>query len=97
MTRGLKWENTELYPYSCVFSCATVKQRNDTLGNDTWSEMGKTLSLYPYSCVFSCATVKQRKDTLGKDTWSKLGKIATKRATIPMLKNKQQPDSKTQL
>ena len=22
-----------LYPYSCVFSCATVKQRNDTLGN----------------------------------------------------------------
>ena len=41
MTRGLKWENIELYPYSCVFSCTTVKQRNDTLGNDTWSEMGK--------------------------------------------------------
>ena len=31
----------QLYPYSRVFSCATVKQRNNTLGNDTWSEMGK--------------------------------------------------------
>ena len=28
----------ETYPYSLAFSCAIVKQRNDTLGNDTWSE-----------------------------------------------------------
>ena len=31
----------KLYPYSWVFFCVTVKQRNDTLENDTWSEMGK--------------------------------------------------------
>ena len=24
----------KMNPYSCVFSCATIKQRNDTLGND---------------------------------------------------------------
>ena len=43
MTHGLKWENewVVLYPYSCVFSHATVKQRNDTVENDMWSEMGK--------------------------------------------------------
>ena len=34
----------KVYPYSCVFSCTTVRQRNDILGNDTWSEMGKILS-----------------------------------------------------
>ena len=31
----------KVHPYSCVFLCTAVEQRNDTLGNDTWSEMGK--------------------------------------------------------
>ena len=34
----------KVHPYSCIFSCATVRQRNDTLGNDTWAGRGKIVT-----------------------------------------------------
>ena len=41
----------ELYPYSCVFSSITVRQRNDTRENDTWSVMEKTFGQFGWNIV----------------------------------------------
>ena len=48
----------QLYPYACVFSCTTIKQRNDSLGNDTCSEMGKLCNATKDLLTASSITLK---------------------------------------